>query len=61
MKGHHFGTVDKIKEACTRALMDIPEDTYCDAFNAENLVGNNVLMWDDLILKLYDVLYQYDQ
>ena len=33
MKGHHFGTVDKVKEACTKALKDIPEKTYCDAFD----------------------------
>nr|QXJ78551.1 putative DD34D transposase [Meitanaphis flavogallis] len=34
MKGNHFRTVDKVKEACTRTLKDIPEEAYHDAFNA---------------------------
>jgi hypothetical protein len=34
MKGHNFGTVDKVKEACTKALKDILEEAYRDAFNA---------------------------
>ena len=28
MKGHHFGTVEKVKETCTKALKDIPEKAY---------------------------------
>ena len=34
MKGHHFETVDIVKEACTKALKDIPEKAYRDAFDA---------------------------
>ncbi|PNF27361.1 hypothetical protein B7P43_G02438 [Cryptotermes secundus] len=34
MKGHHFGTVDKVKEACTKALKDITKEAYHDAFDA---------------------------
>ena len=34
MKGHHFGTIDKVKEACTMDLKDISEKAYRDAFNA---------------------------
>ena len=34
MNGHHFRTVDKLKEACTKALKDILEKAYRDAFDA---------------------------
>ncbi|PNF33581.1 hypothetical protein B7P43_G14689 [Cryptotermes secundus] len=34
MKGHHFGTVDEVKEACTKALKDILKEAYHDAFDA---------------------------
>ena len=33
MKGHHFVTVEKVKEACTEALKDIPEKAYRDAID----------------------------
>jgi hypothetical protein len=31
---HHFGTVDKVKDSCTKALKDILEEAYRDAFDA---------------------------
>ena len=34
MKGHHFGTVDEVKDACTEALKDIREKAYCEASDA---------------------------
>ena len=34
IKGHHFGSVDKVKDACTKVLKDIPEKAYRDAFDA---------------------------
>lgn len=34
MKGKHFGSVDNIKAATTRALKDIPEKDFCAAFDA---------------------------
>lgn len=33
MKGHHFATVGKVEEACTKALKDIPKEAYRDAFD----------------------------
>ena len=34
MKGHHFGSVGKVKEAYIKALKYIPEKAYRDAFDA---------------------------
>ena len=34
MKGQHFGTVEKVKEASTKALKDILEKAYPDSFDA---------------------------
>lgn len=34
LKGRHHGTLDAVKEACTRALKDIPESDYQGAFEA---------------------------
>ena len=34
IKTHHFETVNEVKEACTKALKDIPYKTYRDAFDA---------------------------
>jgi hypothetical protein len=33
MKGHHFGTVGEVKEACTKALKEIPEEACHDDFD----------------------------
>ena len=34
IKGHHFETVNEVKEACTKALKYLPEKAYRDAFDA---------------------------
>lgn len=34
INGNHFGTVDNVKDACTRTLKDIAEEAYRNVFDA---------------------------
>lgn len=43
MQGHDFGTVNKVKKACTKALRDIPEKATLTLLMHGDLVGSNVV------------------
>ncbi|PNF23608.1 hypothetical protein B7P43_G04760 [Cryptotermes secundus] len=61
MKGHHFWTVDEVKEAYTKALKDIPDEAYHDASMPGNLAGSDVSKEKESILKPFNVFNRSNQ
>jgi len=53
-------TFDKVKEACTKALKNIPKEAYRDAFDG-NLAGSGVSTQEETILNPFNVLYRSNQ
>ena len=59
-EGHHFETVDKVTEDCIRALKNILEDIYRDAYDDLKFRWKRCINTGGANLKSSKVLYRSD-